>query len=489
MKRVVFVVLLLLSASASYAGFAPTRPQNITYTARSPQELRAQLGAWIDSTQARGPSAQEALDIGEAWSLIGQSQRRAGHADSALAAYARAYNARGMRDDAIPLADLLLARAQRGDADSAKHVLEPLRSEAEDSRVPSARALMVRYAWATAQTGHTREALAMATSQRDYLASHADWALRFSTLAMEAGQDSTALVWLWPGIVRSRGADLNAMALARRAANRRLRPGELERRVERSRVVADSLDEMALDRVPTSFKMSDGALLRAWLLPARTSGAPLAVIAPGPEEPAVALYDSLASQLRRAGYAVAIVDMRGVRGSVSAEHSGPEAWSDETNAQAMLTQAAADMGAAITSAVVATRADPRRVVLFTEGPLAVAGALAVRAKAANALVLLTPAPAACERGWLIDALTVSGARTFVQTAPEDIYTNDALDRVMTLLPPARVRSAEARANGRGGAIFRQDASLAPRIVQWLRDAWPAKAASVTPKVAAPKKRR
>lgn len=473
-------LMLVFVTHAAHAGFAPTPPQDITFAARSPQDLRSRLTAWIDSTRARGARPQDLLDIGEAWNLIGQSQRRAGHADSALAAYAQAYGIRGMRDDALPLADLLLARGLRGDVDSALRVLEPLRAEAQDSRALSARALMTRYAWATAQTGHTREAIAIAQDQGEYLAMRSDWARRFAKLAMEAGEDSTALSWLWPSLVRSRGQDLDAMALARRAANRRLRPGELERRMERARMVADSLDELALDRVPISFKMSDGALLRAWVLPARTVAAPLAVIMPGPEEPAAALYDSLTAQLRRGGYAVVLVDPRGVRGSVTPSMPGPEAWSDETNAQAMLARTATDLAEVIPQAVAATHADARRVALVTEGPLAMAGALAVRAKAAHVLVLLTPTPAACERGWFVATLAASGARTFIQTAPEDVYMNDALDRIMTLLPTARVRAAEARATGHGGAIFRQDASLTPRLLLWLKDAWaalPAKAAA------------
>jgi len=62
---------------------------------------------------------------------------------------------------------------------------------------------------------------------------------------------------------------------------------------------------------------------------------------------------------------------------------------------------------------------------------------------------------------------------FVQTAPEDVFTNESLDRIVALLPAAHVRVAESRANGHGGAIFRQDSSLTPRLTKWLADVWAA----------------
>ena len=467
-RRCWLVVLGLLLAATAQAWVPTTRAQNITFAAPTPAALRAMLRAYIDSSDTHAPQA--VLDAAEGWSLLGESYRRGGVADSAAVAYAHAYAALGDRDNATALADLLIAR---GKADSALRVLEPLRAEAQEARVPSAQALMTRVAWATAMTGHTRDALAIAARQSDYLDAHADWAKRFATIAAEADQDTTVLRLLWPGLARSRGLDLDAMALARRAANRHLRPGELERMVGRSREAGDSLVQVALGARLGSVAASEGVSLATWTRLAKGARAPLVLILPGPGERTVTDYDSLMSQLHRAGMHVVIADARGMRNSVSATATGPEAW-NEDGAQAMVERTGADIVKLVSACVAATHADPARVAVVTEGGLALPGALAVQAKGARALVLLTPAPAPVDRGWLVATLTASNASVFIQTSPEDPFGNEALDRIVTLLPPARVRAADARARGRGGALFAGDASLTPRITKWLAEVWAAR---------------
>ncbi len=475
MKRRVFgpVVVALCCAAAALAYLPPSPVQNLLYRAKDPADLRAQLAAHRDSV-----AATDSLDAAEAWYWLGVSHEHSGERDAALVAYRRAHAVRGNVEDALALADLLLLRGTREDGAEAVRLLAPVLERFATDRTPRGAAMRLRAAWANAVAGDPATACrAVLERPADLLSPKAPvpqqslWTARFAPLLLAQGHTAEGSALLMRALSASRGRDTALVRLARvRGVNTGV-PAELARRADST--LAASAAGAPL--VASSVRTSDGARIATWLLRTRP-GAPLAIVLVSPEAESFAGADSLLSQLHRAGVGVALVDPRGSRGSASAATPHPHAWlaRDDVFQQRL----ARDLSAAIAPSAAALRSDPARVCVVAEGPLAMAAALAARDDArVKAVVLAGATPSGAERGWLVTTLAASGAPVFFQQGPEDVYANEVVDRIASLLPSRQVRVADSQWTGRGFALFRAGPKTDERLTNWLADEWTSRPAT------------
>lgn len=475
MKRRLTALLLvsLLAAGAALAYLPPSPVQNLLYRAKDPADLRAQLAAHRDSV-----AATDSLDAAEAWYWLGVSHERAGHRDDAIAAYRRAHAVRANPEDALGLADLLLLRGTRADGAEAARLLEPLRERFASDRTPRGASIRLRAAWAAAVAGDA-DAGCRAVLERpaDLLNPKAPvpqqslWTVRFAPLLFERGHAAEGAALLSRALASSRARDTALVRLARARAVA-IPPAATVARLADS---ALAVSAAGAPLRPLTVRAKDGARLAAWLLRTKP-GAPLALIAVTPEAESFAEADSLIAQLYRAGISVAIVDPRGSRASASASTPYPHAWAAKDDA--FQQQLARDLSAAIAPATAAMRTNPARVCVIAEGPLAMAAALAARDDArVRSVVLVGAAPSGAERGCLVATLTASRVPVFFQQGPEDVYGNEVIDRIASLLPSRQVRVADSQWTGHGFALFRAGAKEGERLTSWLADEWTSRPAT------------
>lgn len=486
MKRVALLsafafALLIPAFAAPAAAYMPPSPvQNLLYRAKDPVDLREQLRAHRDSVAATDP-----LDAGEAWYWLGVSHSRSGELEPAIEAFRKSFAIRGNREDLVALCDALLLKGGRTAGEEANRLIEPLRPEYEGDRTPSGAVMRLRASYARALVGDVTAACAGATMRRtDLLAPRARfaawplWASRFAPLLAGAGMAPESWTLMAPLLTASRGRDTSLVKLAGVTLSGRPFTGPLDQFVARESRRADSLLANVLPFAAArrvAVRASDGATLTAWAIPAGAR-APLAIVVVSPDAPTFAEADSLLAQLRRSGFAVALLDPRGSRGSASAAAPLPHSWLGREDAfQRRLAQ---DLAAAIAPAVAATKADPSRVCVITEGTCALGAALAARADGRiRALLLASATPSGAERGWLRAALAEAAVPVFFQQGPEDVTGNEVMDRIASLLPPRLVRVADSQSGGSGLALFRAGPAVGQRFSDWVRDQWKSRPAT------------
>lgn len=466
------VIALALAAPVAAALFELSPTQSLVFAGDRPTTLRALLRAHADSLEAAHP-----LESGEAWATISESYARAAIVDSAIAAARKAQSLRGNIEDALALADRLIARGTRQDAREALEALAGAEGELGFDPGPRGIAVRLRAAWCTALAGDTTGACERILSRpADLLAPRVPipardlWLERFAPLLLAGGHAAEAAPLLRALAVRSRGADASLLRLARTSAagsgDSHGFAAALAAAIARDDTAARASLGAVAPRIAT-VRAEDGAALRAWLVPARPL-APMAIVVIDPESPAPGAADSLVVQLHRAGIAVALLDPRGSRGSASAAYALPSRWSGHEDA--FHARLARDVSAAIAPCARAMGALPTRVCVVADGPLALAGALAAqREPRIRAVVLAGASIAATDRGRVVAALRASGVSTFIQQGPEDLHGNEVTDRIAQLVDPHRVRVADTESAGRGVMLFRAGPAAGRRLSDWLRD--------------------
>lgn len=473
--------LLLLSLPVPASAYSPPSPvQNLLFRAKDPADLRAQLRAHRDSV-AEG----DVLDAAEAWYWLGVSHSRSSQLDSAITAFRRCCAIRGNDEDVWALNDLLLQRARRDDGVEAARLMEPVRLALEGDRGPRGAAVRLRAAWALAVAGDVAGACSGVLARRtDLLAprekppSWSLWASRFAPALFAGGHSADGWSLLAPLLAASRGRDSALVALARSARADRPFAGESDAFIANVAARADS--QLAASVPGTTLRRivvraDDGARLTAWALPAAPRS-PLVILVLAPEATSFADADSLVAQLHRTGMSVALLDPRGSRGSTTSAFALPLVWAGHEDA--LQRRLARDIVAAIAPSVQATGADPARVCVATEGPLVVAAALAAAADTrVRALLLAGATPSGAERGWLRETLAAASVPVFFLQGPEDVYGNEVMDRIASLLSPRLVRVADSQSGGRGVALFRAGPASAKRLTDWLGYQWTSRPAT------------
>lgn len=454
----------LVRAAAATAA-EPSPVQNVLLAARNPADLRARLLAHADSVRADG------IDAGEAWYHAGLSWARGGAGDSALAAFERARAVRGNFEETLAAVDVLLARGADPDLDSAAALLAPVLQQ------PGAGGdeAMLRDAWIRARRGDPAALQTVADLRRSPLfrpqsmvSNRPLWAWRFAPLALGAGSGEAAWRMVSPLAVATRGRDATVSGLARAASVGRSLGTGFDAWLASACVRADTVELAAIRGLgarPLAVKAEDGAVLNAWYVPGPPGAAIAIVTAPAGSEQAAAC-DSLVTQLRRARFAVALLEPRGVRRSASA--SQPAALLRTGREEADQRRLARDLRHALTAAGRAAGVAAPRSVLVGVGPDAMAAVLASAADGrVQGVVLAGPEIAPGDRGWLRETLAVSGVPAFIETGPDNVPQNLEIDRIVAALPPAQCRVADSRWRGHGAALFRAGPEEGARLAGWI----------------------
>lgn len=467
-RSALFACAALLAAAVASAA-PPPSVQDLLYVGDGPADLRARLLARADSAAANAPVA------GEAWYWAGVSWARSGLADSALAAFARARALRGNPEESLAAVDVLLARGQAADFDSAAAILAPLAAQPMGGLTDE---VAVRDAWVRAHRGDTgglAPLLDLAGSPlfrpHAALANRPLWAGRFAPLALATGDREAAWRLASPLAVATRGLDPAIAGVARDASIGRSIGTDWEGWIRTACVRADTTELpaiLALRARPLAVTAEDGVKLHAWYVPG-PPGAAIAVVTSPADGAAAAACDSLVTHLRRAGLAVALLEPRGVRRSASA--AAPAALLRSGGEEAAQRRLARDMGHALAAAARAGRAGAPRGVAVGVGADAMAAVLAADRDARFRAVLLAgPEIAPVDRGWLRATLASSGAPAYIETGPENVHENIAVDRIVNDLAPGSFRVVDSQARGRGGAVFRAGPAEGSRFAAWVSGA-------------------
>jgi hypothetical protein len=185
-------------------------------------------------------------------------------------------------------------------------------------------------------------------------------------------------------------------------------------------------------------------------------------------------YDSLSVALGRAGWAVMLMQVRGSGWSAAPSCPIPAAWVGREDA--MQSVCAHDVREAMRALTLAAKVDTGRYVVAGVGATA---PIAIEAAELDprvpALLLLSPAPAAVDRGTLRAHIRKLQRPIYFSSAPEDYLQNETTDVLYQAGDRARSRVADVSAGGSGARPFRRDAKAVQRLVAWLEETMPVKA--------------
>lgn len=457
----------LLAAPAAAA--PPPSVKDLLYEGDHPAHLRARLLARADSAGDRP------LVAGEAWYWAGASWARSGLADSALAAFARARALRGNPEETLAAVDVLIARGRPADLDSAAALMAPLAAQPAGGLTDE---VALRDTWVRARLGDTNGLAALLDLGTSPLfrahaavANRPLWAGRFAPLALAAGDREAAWRLASPLAVATRGLDPGIVRIARDASIGRSIGTDWDGWIRTACVRADTTELPALLGLgarPLAVTAEDGAKLHAWFVPG-PAGAAIAVVTSPADGAAAAACDSLVAHLRRAGLAVALLEPRGVRRSASP--SAPAALLRAGDEEAAQRRLARDLGHALTAAGRAARVAAPRGVAVGVGADALAAALAAAGdRRFRALLLAGPEIAPVDRGWLRATIAASGVPAYIETGPENVLENLAVDRIVERLEPGSFRVADSGGRGSGAALFRAGPAEGARFAAWVSGA-------------------
>ena len=183
-------------------------------------------------------------------------------------------------------------------------------------------------------------------------------------------------------------------------------------------------------------------------------------------------YDSLTVALGRAGWAVMLVQVRGSGWSAAPACPFHDAWVGREDA--MQTICARDVRAGLRALSLVAKIDTTRYLLAgvgTTAPIAVEAA--ELDERVPALLLLSPAPAAVDRGWLRERIRRLKRPIYFSSAPEDFPQFETTETFYQAGDRARSRVADVNAPGSGARPFRRDRAAVQRLVTWLEETMPA----------------
>jgi tetratricopeptide (TPR) repeat protein len=452
------------------AGTAPSRSQVLLLMSPSRPSLRAGLLAYADSIRPRQP-----VYAGEGLYYAGVSYRRASLQDSAIACLRRSVELRGADEERLALADAQLFRRGPGDLEEAIAMLEQA-VDPNSGLTMNPTAYQARLAWAKLLAGDTQRANELFKPLETALDLDPVWGYRMARAFVEAGDAKRALAALQPLAVASREQDEEIMTLAAKAFERFGDKGRLEAGISKS-IAARDLSEGktigAMGGRRVRFSAFDGFPLGGVVAGADEKLRRAAVVLWAPGD-TVASYDSLTVALRQAGWAVMLMEPRGSGWSAAPACPFAESWVGREDA--MQTISARDVRDALRALALTAKIDTTRFLLAGVGatvPIAVEAAeLDARVPA---LVLMSPAPAAVERGTLRERVRRLQRPIYFSSAPEDFPQFEVTDALYQAGDRARSRVGDVNAPGTGARPFRRDSKALHRLVEWLDETMPARA--------------
>lgn len=467
----VLIATGLILAAPSHAARGPL--DRVAETSPDGATLRSRLGAFADSVAATDPAlAAQAL----AWS--GESFAREGEVDSALACHERAAALDSSEARRVGLATALIARLGRGDAARARDVLRPVQPATPQMPDITQAPLQGLFAWSHYLAGRADSAAALFAPVERWLSPQREWRYRLACVAFEREEWTRVLDLLTPLAVASRTYDTDVMGMMQRSAEslgaeRRLLPmvnNEIARRERNDQALLAELGAHVV-----GFRGEDGFPLGGTVLAPRRASRPrgaVVLVAPGDT---LALYDSLAVGLRRMGFAVMLLDVRGSGRSVGPSCPLPDSW----HGREVIMQAtvARDVSAAAAALARDAGSDSSEYLVVGVGVSAPIAISAAREKAVKAVLLVSPTAVPAERGAM--RATIAGLKPpiYFQTGPQDFTSWDLIDALYeAAADPRASRVADSDTFGSRATIFRRDRKIFTRFSQWLSEAWPRKAA-------------
>jgi len=289
-------------------------------------------------------------------------------------------------------------------------------------------------------------------------------------------------------VVRTRGTDQELVELLRNSAGDNgpdnrvllLLRGDIRAAEEDDRAHAAALGGRRLD-----FRADDGFAL---------SGVVLAPSGKTRRKAAVVLvdrtgewgdFDSLGTAMRRAGWAVILLDPRGSGRSLGGDCPSPESWRGRE--EAMDARTARDVRIALRALAGATPVDTTRYLIVGSRDAAhIAIDATARDKHVAALVLVSPEPPEVEMGRARARLTARKVPVWFQGAVMDADAARDADRLFHATDGHVSRIADSQLPGNGAQIYRLDTAAFPRLKSWLDATW---AAPAPKKAATPPKPR
>ncbi len=483
-RRLSLVVSLCL-LSVAPAG-AQDKLTPLLLGAPDPVRTRAAL---LGFAAAVPPS--DSADAGEAWRLAALSYHRAGMADSAIVCGRRAVETHATGEAVDALIDALQERRGADDLPLASALVQKrFRMMRFDAGPFDQANTQGRLAWSLFLDGKADSAHKDFKRARRLL--DADnpmvwiWRRRVAMTAHAAGDRDQALEMCKGLAVRSWLQDRDALMLMHDVlggdqGDARYAPFLRSELVHAQQADQARLDEVGARRITTTG--IDGFPIATALYPTNARTRRL-VIAIETETEELAHYDSLASALRGAGWALAVMDARGSGRSVAPACPTPESWSGREDA--IESAVAGDVRYAFLAVARDAKLDTTAyVVMGSRGTAGIAVEAATLDPRAGAAVLLSPLPPPVELGRVWARLKSRGLATFIQTAPSDIGAPDVGAQLYDALDPKTSRLVDSEATGRGPMVFRFDGTAGPRLVSWLAERFPSKPA---PRPAAPRTR-
>jgi dienelactone hydrolase len=184
------------------------------------------------------------------------------------------------------------------------------------------------------------------------------------------------------------------------------------------------------------------------------------------------------------GLAVMLLDPRGSGRSVAPSCPLPDSWRGrEVQMQAAV---AGDVAAAAAALARDAGSDSTQYLVVGVGET---GPIAVQAAArggVRAVMLVSPAASAADRGPMRAAVATLGPPIYFQTSGEDLSSKDLINTLYEAANPRASRVADSGSFGIRATLFRHDPKIFARFKLWLSETWPPRAA---PRATPPSRRR
>ena len=465
------VLATLLCCVIAAPAFASAAVDTLLLRAHSTPELRAML-------RHHAATAPDSLERGEALYYLGMSYEREGKRDSAILGYEGAVARRNDDEERKALMDALLRRRRPGDADRVLQVLArpahnviglPVRDVAEWNG---------RKAWALYLSGQGDSALRVLRASEYWLLQpinpmQREWRYRLGALEQDHGDLHRAVEVLGLLAVESRFTDRDVMSDLVDAIKHTGNPGPVELAMKRQRTDMDLEEKEALDQLGAKrvlFRGADGAQLSGIVFASRGGARGRAVVALTPPDTPVESFDSLAVGMRRAGYSLILMDVRGSGYSVDASAPLPESWHDRE--AEMEKKVARDVGPALRALAKEAKVDTSRYLLVGIGRTApIAVEAAGRDPRVRALMLVSPDAAPTDRGVMRWRLVRLGRPVFFQVPSFDVATMPFVEALYESSNQRVSRISDSELAGYGAQSFHYDASALPRLIRWLNESW------------------
>jgi dienelactone hydrolase len=464
-------VALVLAAVRADAQPPASPTTAVLYSSATQVQLRARLDSLTRALATTTP-----IEAGLALHYRGESFERGGQRDSAIACYQRALDLRGDHEDRLSLADALMRRHRGRDATTALGVLKAGIVSTQGESGELVLAYQARSGWATFLAGDTAAAAAQLKPLEPRLSRSQEWRYRLARVTLAAGDAHHAYELLLPLLVASRHQDAELVEMLDAIGNQTGRSSVLDGDVARNLGARDQIERAAITSMGgrrVTFPASDGTYLGGVLFADAGSAkrrAAIVLVAPGDT---IADYDSLSVTLRRSGFAVMLVDVRGSGASVSPVCALPDTW--EGRQQALGERVARDVRDALRALRAEVPVDSTRVVAIGIGktaPIVVQAAEIERRIAA--FVLVSPSVVEVDRGEMLARIRSLRRPNFFQVGPEDQLASGAMiDSLFQASPRGASRLADARTVGTGVRQFGSDPKITPRLMGWLNETVPA----------------